>query len=108
MKQENKTTSGKSLFIREEKSESFKLLELFKHAPVHYCTEFTSIANAMVCTYGKDIRRGGTLLQAVRVVRGSHRLNIHSYPLPTRATLPNRHSFAGKSECSFDCVRIDT
>ncbi|KII66877.1 hypothetical protein RF11_08148 [Thelohanellus kitauei] len=42
----------------------------------------------------KDIRRGGTLLQAVSLVRGSYPLNIHPYPLPTRATLPNRHSFA--------------
>ncbi|KII73422.1 hypothetical protein RF11_07223 [Thelohanellus kitauei] len=72
-------------------------LEVFKPAPVHYCTDFTSTAIATVSTYGRDIRRIGTLFQAVRVVRGSHPLNIHPYPLPTRATLPNRHSFAGKN-----------
>ncbi|KII67586.1 hypothetical protein RF11_14320 [Thelohanellus kitauei] len=71
-------------------------LEVFKPAPVHYCTDFTSTAIATVSTYGRDIRRIGTLFQAVRVVLGSHPLNIHPYPLPTRAKLPNRHSFPGK------------
>ncbi|KII62111.1 hypothetical protein RF11_01484 [Thelohanellus kitauei] len=71
-------------------------LEVFKAAPVHYCTDFTSTVIATVSTYGRDIRRIGTLLQAVRVVRDSHPLNTHPYPQPTRATLSDRHSFAGK------------
>ncbi|KII71892.1 hypothetical protein RF11_11890 [Thelohanellus kitauei] len=70
--------------------------EVFKLAPVHYCTDFTLTANAMVSTYGRNICRGGTLLQAVKVVHCSHPLNIHPYPLPTIATLPNRHWLAGK------------
>ncbi|KII74847.1 hypothetical protein RF11_12989 [Thelohanellus kitauei] len=63
-------------------------LEVFKPAPVHLCTDFTSTASATVST--------GPLLQTVRVVQDSNLLNTHPYPHPTRATIPNRHSFAGK------------
>ncbi|KII61496.1 hypothetical protein RF11_12912 [Thelohanellus kitauei] len=70
-------------------------LEVFKPAPVHCCTDFTSTAIATVSTYGRDIRRIGTLLQAVRVVQDLHPLNTHPYPQPTRTTLPDRHPFAG-------------
>ncbi|KII66118.1 hypothetical protein RF11_11934 [Thelohanellus kitauei] len=73
----------------------FSQLEVFKPAPVHFCTDFTSTASATVSTYGRDVLRLGTLLQAVRVVQDSHLLNTHPYPQPTRATIPSRHSFAG-------------
>ncbi|KII74969.1 hypothetical protein RF11_16427 [Thelohanellus kitauei] len=69
-------------------------LEVFKPAPVHFCTDFTSTANATVSTYCRDVLRLGTLLQAVRVVQASHLLSTHPYPQPTRVTLPSRHSFA--------------
>ncbi|KII71280.1 hypothetical protein RF11_08776 [Thelohanellus kitauei] len=69
-------------------------LEVLKPAPVHFCTDFMSTANATVSTYGRDELRGGTLLQAVRVVQDSHLINTHPYLQPTRATIPNRHSFA--------------
>ncbi|KII69341.1 hypothetical protein RF11_16285 [Thelohanellus kitauei] len=59
-------------------------------------TDFTSTASATVSTYGRVVLRRGTLLQAVRVVQDSQQLNTHPYPQPTRATIPNRHSFAGK------------
>ncbi|KII70755.1 hypothetical protein RF11_09978 [Thelohanellus kitauei] len=71
-------------------------LEVFKPAPVRFCTDFTSTANATVSTYGRDVLREGTLLQAVRVVQDSHLLKTHPYLQPTTATIPNRHSFAGK------------
>ncbi|KII68528.1 hypothetical protein RF11_10925 [Thelohanellus kitauei] len=57
---------------------------------------FTSIANATVSTYGKDIRGIGTLLHQVRVVRISHPLNVYPFHLPRRAMVPTRHSFTGK------------
>ncbi|KII72699.1 hypothetical protein RF11_15208 [Thelohanellus kitauei] len=79
-------------FVDERSSE----LEVFKPAPVHFCTDFTSTANATVSTYGRDIPRLGTFLQAVKVVQDSHLLNTHPHPQPTRATLPSRHSFVGK------------
>ncbi|KII65077.1 hypothetical protein RF11_05656 [Thelohanellus kitauei] len=60
--------------------------------------DFTSTASATVSTYGRVVLRGGTLLQAVRVVQDSHLLNTHPYPQPTRVTLPDRHPFAGKYE----------
>ncbi|KII73604.1 hypothetical protein RF11_16305 [Thelohanellus kitauei] len=68
---------------------------MFKPAPVHYCTDFTLTSIALVSTYGRDICRLGTLLHAVRVVQGSHTVKTRPYPQPTRATLPDRHSFAG-------------
>ncbi|KII74691.1 hypothetical protein RF11_11389 [Thelohanellus kitauei] len=71
-------------------------LEVFKPAPVHFCTDFTSTASATVSTYGRVVLRLGTFLQAVKVVQDSHLLNTHPHPQPTRATLPSRHSFAGK------------
>ncbi|KII73597.1 hypothetical protein RF11_05081 [Thelohanellus kitauei] len=37
---------------------------VYKPAPVHFCTDFTSTANATVSTYGRDVPRGGTLLHA--------------------------------------------
>ncbi|KII68184.1 hypothetical protein RF11_08135 [Thelohanellus kitauei] len=70
-------------------------LELFKPAPVHFCTDFTSTANATVSKYGRDVLRLGTFLQAVKVVQDSQLINTHPHPKPTRATLPSRHSFAG-------------
>ncbi|KII72945.1 hypothetical protein RF11_12315 [Thelohanellus kitauei] len=70
-------------------------IEVLKTAPVHFCTNFTSTANAMVSTYGRDVLQGGTLLQAVRLVQYSHLLNNHPYHQSTRGTIPNRHSFAG-------------
>ncbi|KII68034.1 hypothetical protein RF11_02037 [Thelohanellus kitauei] len=75
--------------------------KVYKPASVHFCTDFTSTANATVSTYGRDIPRGGTLLQAAKVVQGSHLLNIYPYPQPTRATLPNRHLFSGKYSDTF-------
>ncbi|KII66437.1 hypothetical protein RF11_02082 [Thelohanellus kitauei] len=69
-------------------------LEVFKPAPVHFCTDFTSTASATVSTYGRVVLRLGTFLQAVKVVQDSHLLNTHPHPQPTRATLPSRHSFA--------------
>ncbi|KII63612.1 hypothetical protein RF11_12119 [Thelohanellus kitauei] len=71
-------------------------LEVFKPAPVHFCTDFTSTANATVSTYSRDVPPLGTFLQAVKLVQDSHLLNTHPHPQPTRATLPSRHSFAGK------------
>ncbi|KII70743.1 hypothetical protein RF11_09966 [Thelohanellus kitauei] len=72
---------------------------------VHFCTDFTSTANATVSTYGRDVLRRGTLLQAVRVLQDSHLLNTHPYPQPTRATKPNRHSFAGNIQhCCFNYI----
>ncbi|KII73023.1 hypothetical protein RF11_13582 [Thelohanellus kitauei] len=76
--------------IRE--SPAIKELEVFKPAPVHYSTDFTSTAIATVSTYGREIRQIDTLLHAYRVVMGLHSLNIHAHPQPTRASLPNRHS----------------
>ncbi|KII64157.1 hypothetical protein RF11_00858 [Thelohanellus kitauei] len=70
-------------------------LEVFKPAPVHFCTDFTSTASSTVSTYGRVVPRGGTLLQAVRVVQ-DHLLNTHHYPQPIRAKLPDRHLFAGR------------
>ncbi|KII72909.1 hypothetical protein RF11_12378 [Thelohanellus kitauei] len=64
--------------------------------PVHYCTDFTSTATATVSTYGKNLRQRRTFLYAVRVLQGSHPLNIHPYHLSTRATLSNQHSLADK------------
>ncbi|KII68378.1 hypothetical protein RF11_06825 [Thelohanellus kitauei] len=71
-------------------------LEVLKPAPVHFCTDFPSTATATVSTYGRVVLRLGTFLQAVKVVQDSHLLNTHPHPQPTRATLPTRHSFAGK------------
>ncbi|KII67824.1 hypothetical protein RF11_03357 [Thelohanellus kitauei] len=51
---------------------------VYKPTPVHFCTNFTSTANATVST----------------LVQGSDFLNIHPLLLPTRANLPHRHSFA--------------
>ncbi|KII66102.1 hypothetical protein RF11_00885 [Thelohanellus kitauei] len=70
--------------------------DVFKPAPVHYCTDFTSTAIATVSTYGGNIRWIGTLLQAVRVVRSSLPLNTHPCPQPPCTTLPDRRSFAAK------------
>ncbi|KII62280.1 hypothetical protein RF11_09598 [Thelohanellus kitauei] len=71
-------------------------LEVFIPAPVHFCTDFTSTANATVSTYGRDVLREDTLLQAVRVVQDIHLLNTHYNPQPTRATIPKWPSFTGK------------
>ncbi|KII67294.1 hypothetical protein RF11_07717 [Thelohanellus kitauei] len=73
-------------------------LEVFKPAPVHFCTDFTSTASETVSTYGRVVLQRGSLLQAVRVVQDSHLLNTHPYPQPTRATIPTRNSFAGMIE----------
>ncbi|KII63111.1 hypothetical protein RF11_01861 [Thelohanellus kitauei] len=73
-----------------------KRLEVFKPAPVHFCTDFTLTASATVSTYCRDIFRGGTLLRAVRVMHDSYLRNNHPYPQPTLATLPDRHPLAGK------------
>ncbi|KII63781.1 hypothetical protein RF11_15015 [Thelohanellus kitauei] len=80
--------------------------KVFKPAPVQYCTDFTSTAIATVSMYGRDIRRIGTLLQAVRVVQDSHPLNTHPYPHPTRAMLPDRHPFPGNRNyrIHFTCL----
>ncbi|KII62603.1 hypothetical protein RF11_14015 [Thelohanellus kitauei] len=75
---------------------SFGNLEVFKPAPVHFFTDFPSTASATVSTYGRVVLRLGTFLQAFIVVQDSHLLNTHPHPQPTRATLPSRHSFAGK------------
>ncbi|KII63114.1 hypothetical protein RF11_01864 [Thelohanellus kitauei] len=75
--------------------------KFFKPASVHFCTDFTSTANATVSTYGRDVLPGGTLLLAVRVVEDSHLLNTHPYPQPTKATIPNRHSFVGKKKTNW-------
>ncbi|KII64720.1 hypothetical protein RF11_05510 [Thelohanellus kitauei] len=56
------------------------ILEVYKPAPVHYCTDFTSTAT--VSTYGRDIRRIGSLLQAVRVVLDSHPHSLTSILSP--------------------------
>ncbi|KII70259.1 hypothetical protein RF11_02475 [Thelohanellus kitauei] len=71
-------------------------LKVFKPAPMHFCTDFTSTANTTVSTYGRVVLRLGTFLQAVKVVQDSHLLNTHPHPQPTRATLPSLHSFTGK------------
>ncbi|KII66629.1 hypothetical protein RF11_01895 [Thelohanellus kitauei] len=82
-----------------DKSKRFQIFvythQVFKPAPVHFGTDFTSTASATVSTYGRDVLQLGTLLQAVRVVQGSHLLNTHPYPQPTWATIPSWHSFAG-------------
>ncbi|KII63307.1 hypothetical protein RF11_04904 [Thelohanellus kitauei] len=77
-------------------------LEVFKHAPVHYCTDFTSTSIATVFTYGRDIRCIDPLKQAVRGLRGSHPLNTHPYPQTTRPASPDHHSFAGTFEYPKD------
>ncbi|KII71804.1 hypothetical protein RF11_01347 [Thelohanellus kitauei] len=71
-------------------------LEVVKPAPGHFCRDFMSTANATVSTPCRDVLQGGTLLQSVRVGQDSHMLNTHPYPQSTRATIPNRHSFARK------------
>ncbi|KII73121.1 hypothetical protein RF11_03616 [Thelohanellus kitauei] len=86
----------KNLHTSQFKLRILKHLEVFKPAPVHFCTDFTSTASATVSTYGRVVLRLGTFLQAVKVVQDSHLLNTHPHPQPTRATLPSRHSFAGK------------
>ncbi|KII68170.1 hypothetical protein RF11_12970 [Thelohanellus kitauei] len=72
-------------------------LEVFKPAPVHFCTDFRSTASATVSMYGRDVLRLGAFLQAVKVVQGSHLLKTHPHPQPTRATIPSQHSLAGTS-----------
>ncbi|KII61219.1 hypothetical protein RF11_11304 [Thelohanellus kitauei] len=72
------------------------IIEVFKPAAVHFLTDFTSTSNATVSTYDMVVLRVGTLLQAVWIVQDSHLLNTHPYPQHTRATIPNRHSFAEK------------
>ncbi|KII69539.1 hypothetical protein RF11_00419 [Thelohanellus kitauei] len=69
---------------------------------VHFCTDFTSTASATVSTYVRVVLRRGTLLQAVKLVQGSHLLNTQPYPQPTRATIPSWHSFAGKLNAEED------
>ncbi|KII73080.1 hypothetical protein RF11_12474 [Thelohanellus kitauei] len=103
-------THGKSLVYSGDTRPCQLLIEkeVFKPAPVHFCTDFTSTASATVSTYGRVVLRLGTFLQAVKVVQDSHLLNTHPYPQPTRATLPDRHSIAGKlismNQCNCNTV----
>ncbi|KII74240.1 hypothetical protein RF11_07173 [Thelohanellus kitauei] len=41
-------------------------LEVLKPSPVHFCTDFTSTASSTLSTYGRDVLRLGTFLQAVK------------------------------------------
>ncbi|KII68051.1 hypothetical protein RF11_08593 [Thelohanellus kitauei] len=79
--------------IKQQGTNDFYWLEVFKPAAVHFCTDFSSTAT--MSTYGRIVIRRVTLLQAVRVVQGSHLLNTHPYPQPTISTLPDRHPFVG-------------
>ncbi|KII69464.1 hypothetical protein RF11_11110 [Thelohanellus kitauei] len=51
--------------------------EVYKPAPVHFCTYFILTANATLSMYGRDVPQRGTLLRADRVVQESHLLSIH-------------------------------
>ncbi|KII62426.1 hypothetical protein RF11_16236 [Thelohanellus kitauei] len=90
------STYGRVVLRRGTLVQPVKVLEVFKPAQVHFCTDFTSTVSATVSTYGRVVLRRGTLVQTVKVVQDSHLLNTHPYPQPSRATIPNRHSFAGK------------
>ncbi|KII73020.1 hypothetical protein RF11_13579 [Thelohanellus kitauei] len=56
------------------------MLEVFKPAPVHYCTDFTSTA---ICdgVHAPSCKQLG-------------KCKTHPYPQPTRATIPDWHPFA--------------